>query len=429
MSILRTCALLLALLAGTRLARAGVIVVNASGGGHHTDLPAAILAASDGDVLLVKAGTYSGFTIQNKAVDVVADSGTTPVITGSVTIRDLAATQTVTLTGLKVQPAASMTGTTPALYLFGNTGAVRLQGVDVRGFDRPGCSVTQGQRGLYVQTSSDVFVVRSSIRGGRGAQDFGYSGEGGEGLWTIQSSVALYDCSVTGGPGGDVDPGCGAFVYGYGGNGGDGFRSSDAAFFGSGCSIVGGDGGASGAPPPGTWTAPGCGGYGLYAYTAWTVPLRVLASQFAGGTPGVATTGGTCPPTQPIVTNGVPLVTLSGSAHRTSATRVVREQQTLRVDFEGVPGERVEVVFSEQGRHSYSDAWRGVLAVRTRSPGLVLQAGTLDANGRLTIAWPVPDLGAGVQEQRFFLQAAFVDASGATTLGPPGTVVLLDSAF
>src|SRR5688572_18660193 len=81
-------------------AAAGVLVVDASGGGAFTDLPAAVAAAADGDILLLKSGAYTAPTIANKALDVVADTGASVVVQGPFAVTDLTATRAVTITGV-----------------------------------------------------------------------------------------------------------------------------------------------------------------------------------------------------------------------------------------------------------------------------------------------------------------------------------------
>ena len=69
---------------------AGVLVVDAAGGGAFTQIQPAVDAALPGDLVLVRAGDYEGFTIAGKSVNVVGD-GTTAQhvqVKGVVLVRD-----------------------------------------------------------------------------------------------------------------------------------------------------------------------------------------------------------------------------------------------------------------------------------------------------------------------------------------------------
>ena len=54
-------------------ARAGIHIVDTSGSGGFATVQAAVDAASDGDVILIRGGTYAGFTISGKSLVLQAD--------------------------------------------------------------------------------------------------------------------------------------------------------------------------------------------------------------------------------------------------------------------------------------------------------------------------------------------------------------------
>jgi len=110
-------------------ARAGVIVVDSSGGGQFTNLQMAVSAASNGDTLLVRVGGYSSFTVDGKSLSIVATSGATVTVFGSIVVQNLAADQSVVLAGLKVTGATTTAmSDTPgvALYATANAGPLRV---------------------------------------------------------------------------------------------------------------------------------------------------------------------------------------------------------------------------------------------------------------------------------------------------------------
>lgn len=228
-------------------ARAGVLVVSAGGGGSFTDLPAAVAAAVDGDVLLVKRGTYSGTTISNKSLDLVADTGAAVVVQGQLLIQNLAATRAVTVTGFTLRANSALSA---ALSLLSSSGSIRIQGCTVRGFDQPDCAPPYPSGGVAVSgvNATDVALTRCTVAGGRAGYYSGYvdGGHGGSALVASGSRLALYECGLAGGRGGSLGGPC-AFGYGYPGDGGDGVSATSCpTLFASGSDLVGGDGGVGG---------------------------------------------------------------------------------------------------------------------------------------------------------------------------------------
>jgi hypothetical protein len=77
-----------------------VYVVDAANGpgAHFTTIAAAVALVPDGSILLVRAGTYGGFTIDAKGLIVFGSIGT--VVTAAVTVRNTTGSQTVVLTDM-----------------------------------------------------------------------------------------------------------------------------------------------------------------------------------------------------------------------------------------------------------------------------------------------------------------------------------------
>ncbi len=407
------------------MAHAGVLVVDAAGGGSFTQISAAVAAASDGDVLLVKSGSYSGFALGTKALDIVADVGADVFVQGQVSVSGLAVTRGVTLNGLQIRA----TSYTPALRLDASTGSIRVQGCTLHGFDQPDCTGTfiPGGHAAVLLDCTDVAFANCTLIGGDGA-DFGgsYGYEGGAGLLGTTSRVALYDCTLRGGAGGNASTTCYAFPGGYAGDGGGGLwvQATPLSFF----SNASATGGTAGVNPPGAGFD-GCHGAGLsvypYANPTPSIAIALQSTFVAGPGPSVCSV----PIGDIVVAPGATFTTLTGNARRMVARRVVREQQPARIDFFGQPGDEVRLVIGEAPRFLYSSAWSGVSLVRHPHPTPVQIVGTIGPSGTLNESWLVPDLGPGVQSRRFFLQAQFIDPSGRATLGTPATLVLLDSAF
>jgi hypothetical protein len=84
-----------------------------------TTLQAAIDAAHDGDLLLVKAGTYAGFTIDGKSLALTAELGAVVGVSSMIRVTNLAADQRVVLRGID-RPQIAVPAGTPKDVLVSN---------------------------------------------------------------------------------------------------------------------------------------------------------------------------------------------------------------------------------------------------------------------------------------------------------------------
>lgn len=402
--------------------RADVRVV-APSGAPFTSIQAAVNAASDGDVILVRPGAYDGFTIDDKELDVVGDvNGQVSCVT-RVTIRNLAATRHASITSFIVSAPTSS-----AIVLEMNQGSVRLEDVQsVGGFATGSCTnQTAGGAGLEASMCADVSVVRGTLRGGDvGGGDNCFGSTGGAGLEARQSRVAIYGSVLRGAHGGGACwQGCNACGYqGYSGLGGIGgagcFMESGVTVFASASSFTGGQaGGNCHATDDGGW-----GGSGIWSFSTSTA--RAVSCSFQGGPP--PSSGFAFQPSVPIEGPGVVTSTLLPRFLR--ATIPVRENQASTLTFTGSPGDTVTLIVGTQPRWEDQRGFTGIRLVRREHPELVQQIGTIPASGVLTTTWTVPDLGPGVQSVTTFLQAIYTTPSGDRFLSPPATQVLLDAAF
>lgn len=417
--------LLLALaLVSSSLAHAGVIVVADDGSGQFPDLPAAVAAAADGDIVLVKSGRYTGFTLNNKSLDIVAEQGAAAIIRSQVAIVQLSSARTVTLTGLILRgPINTPPNALPALKLMNNLGSVRVQGCEITGRGGPLCQTdSYGAAGAEIVSCQDVCFARCGITGGA-AGDFGpvgHGGYGGDGLSGWNSRIALYDCTIVAGRGASSVSECGAPPSGgFAGAGGNAVRFlwSPNNFI-SRSLLLGGDCGTS--------SIASCPGSGIFLYGNSAVSTLESAPTHGNPVPGGASA---CTPQDVLVSPGTTYAPIAGEGRVLTSKRIVREGAILRIELGGQPGDQVELEFGDRGRHVQSNAWRGVHLVRGDNLMPLLQAGVIDANGELSLTWTIPDLGPGVRGRRLFLQALFHDASGTTTYSAPATVVVLDSTL
>src|SRR5689334_20349069 len=70
-------------LAPLALAAPNGVTVVAPSGGEYADVQPAIDAAADGEIVLVRAGSYGPFTVSGKSVHVVADAGAVVDVNGA----------------------------------------------------------------------------------------------------------------------------------------------------------------------------------------------------------------------------------------------------------------------------------------------------------------------------------------------------------
>lgn len=282
---------ILALQAG---ASASTWVVDDDGGPgvHFTDLPPAIAAAAPGDVLLVRAGSYSRFSVSSR-LTIVAEPGATafggtghPTVQGaggrvvlaglelpSLEVTDCA--EPVVLDGLHVHDGSAGSNAT---VLVRNSADVRFLGCTIEGRD----GSFEGYEGLRVD-GSRVELISSNVSGGDGDDETNcnYAWWGGDGI-QVRSGGELFSSlsSAAGGDGGSTTAFLCVADAGWGGDGLDLFGSSTSAVVsGSGAeTFEGGDGGhLSGLGYCGD------GGSGAYVGSA---PLRHSGVLFVRGAAG-----------------------------------------------------------------------------------------------------------------------------------------------
>lgn len=207
MTAIRTACTVLSLALAAPAALADTWVVDAGGGGDFTTIQAAINAAAPGDVLLVKAGGYPGFTL-GKDLSILGEPGAYPTATGFCVLQG----DTMSIAGLRFF----------ALDVLDAEGLVLLD--DIR-FQGGTCG------GLLIEDCAQVHIERSTIDGLDGTPSCESVG-----LRVVDSTVTVTGSTLTGGTGWGDDftgyPGMpGLDIYGtssvlvsgtdvYGGNGG-----------------------------------------------------------------------------------------------------------------------------------------------------------------------------------------------------------------
>lgn len=408
------------LVAAAPCAFAGVLVVSPSG--PFTDLQAALTSANDGDIVLVKSGTYPSFTVTDKSLVVVADAGATVSVLGNVRVENLASTRAVSLSGLIVdgQPAP-----VAALSLENNAGPVRIQDCTFRGSFEPLQCSGGAQVGARVSSCVDVALTNCTFVAGE--PDF-VAVEVGEapGLVVSGSRVALGGCTAVGGYGGHAlcmsggpRPGAAAVNIVAGG---------EVWLLATTCS--GGAGGEG-------WfigNAGGAGGPGVALDSSAT--MHTLGSNLSGGAGGSAHWVGPQGPGP----NGAPGVSVSsavgavvvnhaGAGRVFEASTVVRASTSRSFTFGGVAGDRVALYASRFGDWNYDALVNWVRSVGTATAARIVRHGSVPGSGVLNVTVPVGALAPGIDATWVQMQSVHRDLGGALFFGPPRFTVIVDPSF
>ncbi len=385
-------------------ASAAVHVVDDDGGAGvgFTDLPAAVAAAADGDLILVKTGTYSGFTIADKALVITADLGQAVSVTGAVIVQNVSAAKQVAIHGLDVD--ANHGG--EALILSVNDGPIF---VEESTFVGSGIPLFQSAHGARVSSTANATFVDCGF-------SVGFGSGGVAGLQIAQSSVHLYGCTMVGGdqpldqlPGGDGCQIVGGFLF-----------ASDCAFFG-------GTGG-KGTPPvlfqPCTDGAQG--GHGLHLPIG-SPTAKIVDCSFTGGAGG-APTDAACNVGPSGNGQQVPTGTLTEfdlPARTYDIPSPVREGTTGSITLASDPGEFVWLFFSVFQAPSYADTIRGTLLPGT--PHIVIFLGALPG-GSITFNVPVP-VEPSTQSFALIEQAVYYTPAKGFQVSNPRLGVVLDQSL
>ena len=417
-----------ALCAALAAVQGTVWTVDDDGPADFAVLGAAVGAAADGDMLLVKDGTYGSLLINGKSLAVVAEAGATVTVWGS-SVRNLGAVQWVLLRGLTIGP-----GNEEGLQVKSNAGAVWVEKCQVTGQAGDvgawplGDWGHDGFAGAVASDCSSVVFTRCTLSGGDGAdlweEDWdAWPAAGGDGLTADDSAVFLYDCTLSGADAGSIHD---TLSY-TGTTGGDGTHLETGFLFASGCVFTGGDGGGA---DEDSWY--GCGnggdaGHGLHL--AWGGPAAwLMESQTAGGTGGSKGGWGCSDGADgsSIHVDSGAFTSLAGEALHLTADSPVREGAVMSVGASGPPGWS-GFAFVSLGQDPLWAAAPQVALLPSLS-GFPVPLGLVPASGQITAGVPIPELGPGIEAVSVYIQTVFIGPA-SWTLGAPSAVTLLDQTF
>ncbi len=362
--------LLQGLVTGTSAhAQARVWIVDPIGSAHFRDLQPAIDHSAEGDTLLVMPGEYSPCTINGKSVRLTAETANgvlipSPGSVASITVINLAPTQSVVLRGIRTENK---------LVLEDNSGETWVED----------CWLW----GLRVENSTGVYVTRTSVLDGA----------------ELTNSDSYFDDSTIVGPGGAVG------LLAPGQDGDTGLVLNGGSAFAIGSTIRGGPGGSS---LFGDGFCGGDGGTGLVLDGG--AQLTRLDTALEGGQPGQPVCASNAQPSQ--ILSGA-ITDLPGIARRFDATMVAAEGAPLRWTFDGEPGDGAFLVLSFAPDPLLLLPWNGLLI---STLPIIVPAGVVGAQP-LVLEIDVTNIGGGTQSLDVFAQGLFVGGPNGHLASPAHT--------
>jgi hypothetical protein len=405
--------------------RAGVIVVAPSPGAgvDFTSLPAAVAAAQDDDVILLKPGNYARTIVAGKGLTILGHptGGTPTSAISSIAVRNVPAGSSVRIAEVRLANAVEiMGGSVTAKYeplaVEGCGGGIVVQDVLLQ-YGGP-----FGTQGAAARIESSVGVVFARCRligppGFDGNDDEFAAGDGGDGLMASHSNVFLHDSEVRGGPGGQGDGVSGA-------DGGDALIQIGGVVASFASTFVGGNGGT------------GFVGDLIFGF---------FPSNGTGGAAGRISSGGKLTLQQTVLRAGKlafssvavdPVVTdassskqsLAGVAALLEGEARLAEHALTEIAVHGAPGSPV-IAFLGAG-HTIVTESTILGALFVGPPAAAFALGTTDVGGVLRLSVVVPFLPAGVSAVPLTLQALLpATATGPEAFTNPLALVWLDSSY
>ncbi len=411
------------------VAHAGEVWVVAPSGGDFTTIQAAVNAASDGDIVLVRpAASYPAFHVSGRSLAIVSSNATVRTILGEVRLEAVPAGGLCTLSFLSAKGAASGAS---GVSLSSCEGAVRLQSCNAVSNSIGNGLYVPHSPGLRVESCSQTALFAVQAAGGS------YSTQsvptpGGHGLVSSNSTVHVLGGQFSGGKGGQGDSDDGD----DGGAGGHGILVDGGLLSALGAGCRGGQGGHGemsdsevlGCPPGGNG-GPGGHGVQVQGLAGSQATLRYEACLFLGGAGGggaislcggpMGSPGSAGQPTKALGLTS--LVDLGPVVRYLTASTIVRENQALQLVARGAAGDQVWV------RVERFAPIAGSRAVPQLAKPIFL--GTIPASSVLAVTWPVSELGPGVEGRIVRLSPTFKDPSGSNFSAPDFVSVLVDSGF
>lgn len=414
---MRLASLALASLAFAVPARAGQVLVVGPGPGQLPEIQAAVDAALDDDVILVKSGVYTSFLIDHKSITVVADTGANVQVNGAMRARNVSADQQVSFVDLKATGIYDNDPTLAnGLYLKDCAGVVTVHDCTLQGFDGQSapCTLTVGC-GMEIVNCAAVSIAHSQITGASRAVAPTIPPARPHGLSATHSSVVMSDSKCYGGQGGwlcmDVPP---HWKMHDGLDGGDGIHLLSTTLFVARSETHGGSGGAF---PQCIGCYGGDGGAGLAAYDAACQVHRLGLSAFqgGGGTGNCGICGSCCSGSlgpQLSFYNPASDDPMLGAPRSLGGPNLEREGALHNLLLWAAAGDHVALAIGDTGPLAFDPVAHG--SVLSAAPGTrrFVRLGTMAVNQAL-YQIRMPPLPAGSLGRTWILQSIHVDTHGA----------------
>gem|GEM_PF-3346969 len=415
----------LSFLAVVGSSHAGVIVVDPAGGPAGAALlQAAIDAAQDGDILLLRPGDYSSAAgshpqLIDRSLTLIVDGPAGSVVLSGLTISSLIDDSALLVRGLHVAPlplvglpSGAVEASTEGKIWFEDcvfTGAITANGSSTAGI-----TAFPGFGGF----GNSLAFVRCTLTGADGADEVpavspARPGAPGADLSTL--CPTFHECTLQGGTGGDGDP----FVGGNSvlANGGAGL-SFNYFSYGSllGSTLKGGDEGANN--PAETQPGPGMSLF-------WCVET-VRDTQI---TAGVVNGAGT--PSPDIVFGGATAaIPYPAAARGLSVPSPLREGESFVLHAYGEVGDGVFVYFGFAPGLVALEYAQGDFLLAEVVPGPLFLGMISDPSGVLDTPFQMPGLPVGVDGVVVYLQAGIAPAGGGHALiGSGSALVWIDGTL
>jgi len=400
-----------------------VHVVDGTAGPYFT-IQDAVDAAADGETILVRAGSYESFVVNDEDLAIVGDSGANVEVRGAIRVSDLAAPKQVVLQNFVARGRNSAIPLEAhGLHLQNCTGSVRAQDCIFEGWSPAPCGTQlwDGGHGAWTQNCGDVAFTTCTLRGGGTTQNtIEQHGNVGHGLRSENSALALHSSESIGGPSTAC---CNALMGGHGIFVTDSFLQVENSI------VRGRDGSNSGLC---ACSYGGSGGSGLVLWgesQAWLGSNQVIAGSSGGGLGGLGCAsrdmGGN--PGAPILQIGAAWYTYMFNAplRTLEIPSPVRAGSTMAVRIQGGLGNRIRLFMSESTVFESHPAWNGMLLTELRPNSRWFDVGVLTTQ-TMTFTLPVPPIPAGRQSVVLHMQALQKTPPGNWVLGNAATVVVLD---
>ena len=396
-------------------------VVDDDGPGDFVDVKDAVLAASDGDTILVSEGSYSPFVIDNKSLTIqgiglptISAVGVFSAATPSITVKNLATQQEVHLSGLRTQ----------SLLVFELENIVLDQCEGSVTFEHCDFALSSGESVVLTDCASVTFVdcllfASPTFPSTAGSQFLAHVPY--DGIIAVDTNLFLYDCEVRGSEGADGHSQL--FTNFPPGPAGAGLSLRGSSLFASGCTFIGGNAGGD----PGQFCEQAQDGQpalevGPSFATAFS-SAELIDCVSIGGTGGVGGCGmpnGVDAPAQ-FVSAGSTLFVHPGIARSLDISSPNTQDSHTFIRVEGAPGDRALLFFSPLASPGIKTPGLPTV-LHLGLPASTFALGKIPASGFFERALATPSV---VGHQLIFTQLVSIDSMGTIFTSGPNTVLFI----